>query len=46
MKITLTSIPIADYDKALAFYAGKLGFIKKLDMPLGGDRTAQEDRNT
>ena len=37
MKITLTSIPIADYDKALAFYAGKLGFIKKLDIPLGGD---------
>jgi catechol 2,3-dioxygenase-like lactoylglutathione lyase family enzyme len=37
MKITLTSIPIADYDKALAFYTEKLGFIKKLDIPLGGD---------
>jgi catechol 2,3-dioxygenase-like lactoylglutathione lyase family enzyme len=37
MKITLTSIPIADYDQALAFYTQKLGFIKKLDIPLGGD---------
>lgn len=36
MKITLTSIPIADYDKALTFYTEKLGFLKKQDMDLGG----------
>lgn len=37
MKITLTSVSIADYDKALAFYTEKLGFVKKRDIPLGGD---------
>ncbi|MEZ4728761.1 MAG: VOC family protein [Caldilineaceae bacterium] len=35
IKIKLTSVPIDDYDKALAFYTEKLGFIKKHDMPLG-----------
>lgn len=35
MKIAFCSIPIADYDKALDFYAGKLGFLKKHDIPLG-----------
>lgn len=35
MKITLTSVPIEDYDKALAFYTEKLGFEKKQDIPLG-----------
>jgi catechol 2,3-dioxygenase-like lactoylglutathione lyase family enzyme len=36
MKITVTSIPITDYDKALAFYTEILGFVKKRDIPLGG----------
>lgn len=37
IKIRLTSVSIDDYDKALEFYTEKLGFIKKHDMPLGGD---------
>ncbi|MEZ4657769.1 MAG: VOC family protein [Caldilineaceae bacterium] len=37
IKIKLTSVSIADYDKALAFYTEKLGFIKKHDIPLGND---------
>lgn len=36
MKVTLISIPVRDQEKALQFYTGKLGFIKKKDMPLGG----------
>ena len=36
MKITLTSVPIADYDQALKFYTEVLGFVKKHDIPLGG----------
>ena len=36
MKITLTSVSIADYDKALQFYTEVLGFVKKRDIPLGG----------
>ena len=35
MRIKLTSVPIQDYDKALDFYAGVLGFVKKNDIPLG-----------
>ena len=35
MKIKLTSVSIADYDKALHFYTAILGFVKKQDMPLG-----------
>jgi predicted enzyme related to lactoylglutathione lyase len=36
MKIKLSSVPIADYEKALKFYTEVLGFVKKLDIPLGG----------
>src|SRR5215216_6988071 len=36
MKITLTSVSIADYDKALKFYTHVMGFVKKNDIPLGG----------
>lgn len=36
MKITLISIPVRDQEKALQFYTGKLGFIKKKDEDLGG----------
>jgi catechol 2,3-dioxygenase-like lactoylglutathione lyase family enzyme len=35
MKITLSSVSIDDYDKALDFYTSKLGFLKKRDVPLG-----------
>ena len=34
-QIKLTSVSIADYDKALHFYTNILGFVKKHDMPLG-----------
>jgi predicted enzyme related to lactoylglutathione lyase len=36
MKIKLSSVSIADYDKALRFYTEVLGFLKKRDIPLGG----------
>src|SRR5512143_772742 len=36
MKIKLSSVSIADYDKALKFYTEVLGFVKKRDIPLGG----------
>ncbi len=35
MKITVTSVPVDDQDKALAFYTDVLGFIKKTEVPLG-----------
>lgn len=37
MKVTLISIPVRDQEKALQFYTEKLGFLKKKDMPLGGE---------
>ena len=36
MRIVFSSIPITDYDHALAFYTEKLGFVKKHDIDLGG----------
>ena len=36
MKVKIISIPVQDQEKALAFYTSKLGFIKKVDVPLGG----------
>ena len=39
MKVTIISIPVRDQEKALKFYTEKLGFVKKLDIPLdGGNR--------
>lgn len=39
MKVTIISIPVRDQEKALRFYTEKLGFIKRLDMPMeGGNR--------
>lgn len=35
MRIVVTSIFVKDQDKALAFYAEKLGFVKKHDVPAG-----------
>lgn len=34
MKIRIVSIPVQDQEKALKFYTEKLGFIKKLDVPI------------
>lgn len=38
MKVKLISILVDDQDKALAFYTGILGFIKKTEVPLGEHR--------
>ena len=35
MKIILTSVFVNDQDKALAFYTGVLGFVKKQDVTAG-----------
>lgn len=35
MQIKLTSIMVADQDKALAFYTGILGFVTQVDIPMG-----------
>ncbi|MYR93271.1 MULTISPECIES: VOC family protein [unclassified Streptomyces] len=37
MKIHLTSVFVDDQEKALNFYTGVLGFVKKHDVPLGGE---------
>jgi predicted enzyme related to lactoylglutathione lyase len=34
MKVKITSIPVQDQEKALKFYTEKLGFLKKVDVPL------------
>ncbi|MDC8003884.1 VOC family protein [Aureisphaera galaxeae] len=39
MRVTIMSIPVRDQEKAFQFYTKKLGFLKKVDMPLeGGNR--------
>ena len=35
MKIKLTSVFVNDQKKALDFYTGQLGFVKKTDLPMG-----------
>lgn len=35
IKLYVTSVPVEDQEKALAFYTQVLGFIKKKDVPLG-----------
>ncbi len=37
MKISVVSIPVSDQAAALKFYTTKLGFVKKHDIPLGGE---------
>jgi catechol 2,3-dioxygenase-like lactoylglutathione lyase family enzyme len=37
MKVKVISIPVQDQEKALRFYTEKLGFVKKVDVPLSGD---------
>lgn len=38
MKIKLASVFVDDQDKALKFYTQVLGFVKKVDMPVGQAR--------
>jgi catechol 2,3-dioxygenase-like lactoylglutathione lyase family enzyme len=38
MKIKLSSVMVSDQEKALEFYTGVLGFVKKLDIPMGDAR--------
>jgi len=35
MRVTVISIPVRDQEKALRFYTEKLGFLKKIDQPVG-----------
>jgi catechol 2,3-dioxygenase-like lactoylglutathione lyase family enzyme len=35
MKVKIISIPVQDQEIALRFYTGKIGFLKKVDIPLG-----------
>jgi catechol 2,3-dioxygenase-like lactoylglutathione lyase family enzyme len=35
MKINLTSVMVDDQEKALHFYTDVLGFVKKMDLPMG-----------
>ncbi|MEM1326874.1 MAG: VOC family protein [Bacteroidota bacterium] len=37
MRIKILSIPVRDQQKALDFYTATLGFVKKVDIPLGGE---------
>jgi len=37
MRVKVISIPVEDQEKALRFYTEKLGFLKKLDVPLSED---------
>jgi predicted enzyme related to lactoylglutathione lyase len=37
MKVKVISIPVLDQEKALKFYTDKLGFMKKVDIPLSED---------
>lgn len=38
IKIVVTSVMVDDQQKALEFYTGKLGFVKKEDVPVGEHR--------
>jgi len=37
MKVKVISVPVQDQEKALRFYTDKLGFIKKIDVPISED---------
>lgn len=38
MRIVVASVLVDDQDKALAFYTDVLGFVKKMDVPMGEAR--------
>lgn len=37
-RIMTTALVVADYDEAIAFYCGKLGFLLQADLDLGGGK--------
>jgi len=37
MRVKIISIPVQHQEKALQFYTGTLGFVKKIDVPLSED---------
>ena len=37
MKVKVIGLPVLNQETALQFYTGKLGFVKKVDVPLGGE---------
>lgn len=37
MKVRIISIPVQDQESALKFYTEKLGFVKKIDVPISED---------
>ena len=37
MKVKVIGIPVLNQDQALAFYTDKLGFVKKIDVPVTDD---------
>ena len=37
MKVQVIGIPVLDQEKALQFYTNKLGFVKKVDIPISED---------
>ncbi len=37
MKVKIISIPVKDQERALRFYTEKLGFVKKVDVPISAD---------
>src|ERR1700743_1904345 len=37
MKVKVITIPVEDQAKALTFYTEHLGFVKKVDVPIGPD---------
>jgi lactoylglutathione lyase len=36
--VRTVGVPVTDQDRALAFYVGKLGFEKRLDVPMGAGK--------
>ncbi len=37
MQIKVVGVPVLNQEEALQFYTEKLGFVKKLDIPVGGE---------
>jgi catechol 2,3-dioxygenase-like lactoylglutathione lyase family enzyme len=37
-RLSLTALLVDDYDEAIEFYVGKLGFDLREDVPVGGDK--------
>lgn len=35
-QVTTVGVPVTDQDRALEFYTGTLGLVKRMDVPMGG----------